>query len=68
MNTSEIPLEHDPERSPADPLAEPARPEAPTGVRVVVNGRTVLHRHFLQQAMDAMVRRALAEEELARAS
>lgn len=38
---------------------------AMTGLKIVVNGRTVVHRHFLQQAMDAMVRRALAEESLA---
>jgi hypothetical protein len=45
---------------------EPVAPAtAPTGVKIVVNGRTVVHRHFLQQAMDAMVRRAVAEEPLA---
>lgn len=33
-----------------------------TGLKIVVNGRTVVHRHFLQQAIDAMVRRAVAEE------
>lgn len=38
---------------------------AMTGLKIVVNGRTVVHRHFLQQAMDAMVRRAVAEESLA---
>jgi hypothetical protein len=49
-----------------DGLADEAvpPPAAPTGVKIVVNGRTVVHRHFLQQTMDAMVRRALAEEPL----
>lgn len=49
-----------------DDLLDAAAPPAaaPTGVKIVVNGRTVVHRHFLQQAMDAMVRRALAEEPL----
>lgn len=46
----------------APPAAAPAA--APTGVKIVVNGRTVVHRHFLQEAMDAMVRRALAEDTL----
>lgn len=45
-----------------EPSAAPSA--APTGVKIVVNGRTVVHRHFLQQAMDAMVRRAVAEEPL----
>lgn len=40
--------------------AEPV--PAPTGLKISVNGRTVVQRHFLQQAMDAMVRRALADQ------
>lgn len=50
----------------ADP--RPTDPSAMTGLKIVVNGRTVVHRHFLQQAMDAMVRRALDEESLAPSS
>lgn len=41
------------------PLAAPA---GPASLKIVVNGRTVVQRHFLQQTMDAMVRRALADE------
>lgn len=58
----------DPAASPDGALPEPTRPADPaamTGLKIVVNGRTVVHRHFLQQAMDAMVRRAVAEESLA---
>lgn len=67
MNTPENLLQAD------DVLAEAARPAgsssaAPAGVKIVVNGRTVVHRHFLQEAMDAMVRRALVEEPLAGAA
>jgi len=56
---------HLPAPGQAEPSVELPPTENPTSVRIIVNGRTVLHRHFLQQAMDAMVRRALAEEALA---
>ena len=51
------------------PPALPATaPATPAGLKIVVNGRTVVQRHFLQQAMDAMVRRALADEPVLDAS
>lgn len=53
----------DPATGPSD--ATPSEHPAMTALKIVVNGRTVVHRHFLQQAMDAMVRRAVAEESLA---
>ena len=61
MNTTEDPR---PANSTVDTGEAPAT-ATPTGVKIVVNGRTVVHRHFLQDAMDAMVRRAVAEEAVA---
>lgn len=44
------------------PVGPQAAPATPASLKIVVNGRTVVQRHFLQQTMDAMVRRALADE------
>lgn len=44
------------------PLPPATHAASPTGLKIVVNGRTVVQRHFLQDAMDAMVRRALSDE------
>ncbi len=46
----------------AIPAAAVPVPATPASLKIVVNGRTVVQRHFLQQTMDAMVRRALADE------
>lgn len=33
-----------------------------TGIRIVVNGRVVVHHHALHDTVEAMVRRALADD------
>jgi len=33
-----------------------------TGIRIVINGRVVVHRDFLQETVSSMVRRAIAED------
>lgn len=51
-----------PDAGPTHPAAPIPVPATPASLKIVVNGRTVVQRHFLQQTMDAMVRRALADE------
>lgn len=55
-------LPHVPETPALPPAGPQAAPATPASLKIVVNGRTVVQRHFLQQTMDAMVRRALADE------
>ena len=57
MNTPQLP-----DAGHAHPAAPIPLPTTPASLKIVVNGRTVVQRHFLQQTMDAMVRRALADE------
>lgn len=51
-----------PETPTLPPVGPQIAPATPASLKIVVNGRTVVQRHFLQQTMDAMVRRALADE------
>lgn len=60
MNTPHLPEPVSP--PPAEFSAAAVTSATPGSLKIVVNGRTVVQRHFLQQTMDAMVRRALADE------